>query len=230
MYLAYSMRYTNYWHIDTGFELGICIFHFMGSLKKSFLPIRERIPANAGSDKDDAGTVREMRGISRDLVCPVSGDVQLNSGLSDSRSTMHLCWHTVFAGPHTDGPKNQAKVQSDKRSNDCKVTLQFRGQRSKASSTSTSVHLHLWLSNKNKTFLPFGKLSRLIYVHSDWSYHVVEEQAEWWPHHLARWRLTAVLGSSCRCVCWHDRWNVSLLHSNTQNPEAEWTDLAKMTI
>lgn len=80
-----------------------------------FLPMRERIPAFVGSDKVDAGTDREMAGISSDLFRLVSGGVQLNSGLSDSRLTTHSCWQTVLVFPHTDGPKNQANIQSVER-------------------------------------------------------------------------------------------------------------------
>lgn len=65
-------------------------FEIFGEMK-SFILIRERIPANVGSDKVDAGTVREMAGISSDAFCPVSRGVQLNSGFSDSRSTRHSC-------------------------------------------------------------------------------------------------------------------------------------------
>lgn len=54
---------------------------------KMFLLIRERIPANVGSDKVDAGTVREMAGVG-DLLL-ISGEPQLNCRLSDSSSTTH---------------------------------------------------------------------------------------------------------------------------------------------
>lgn len=74
-----------------------------------FLPISERIPANIGSDKVDAGTVREMAGISCDWFCPFSRGVQWKSGLFDQRSTTHLLWQTLPVWPHTVGSENQKK-------------------------------------------------------------------------------------------------------------------------
>lgn len=74
-----------------------------------FLPISERIPANIGSDKVDAGTVREMAGIACDWFCPFSRGVQWKSGLVDQRSTTHLLWQTLPVWPHTVGSKNQKK-------------------------------------------------------------------------------------------------------------------------
>lgn len=74
-----------------------------------FLQIRERIPVNVGSD---AGTVWEMPGTSGDVFWPDSGGTQRNLRLSDRKSTMHLCWQTLPACPHTDGPEDPANVQS----------------------------------------------------------------------------------------------------------------------
>lgn len=100
---------------------------------------------------------------------------------------------------------------------------------SQASSTKGRVHLNPWPSYKNKTSYTSAKWPQsLRHTVFDWSYRLVEEQAARWPHHPVRWRLTTVLGGSCHCVCWLGRWIASFHHSNIQNPEAEWTDLAEL--
>ena len=83
---------------------------------KRVLLIRKRIPVNVGSDKVDVGTVRETAGKSSDSFCPGSEEMQLNSGISESRLKTHLCRHTVPGGPQTDGPKNQQNVVSREES------------------------------------------------------------------------------------------------------------------
>lgn len=67
--------------------------------------MRERIPVNVGS-------VWEMAGTSGDVFWPDSGGTQRNLRLSDRRSMTHLCWQTLLACPHTDGPEDPANVRS----------------------------------------------------------------------------------------------------------------------
>lgn len=56
-----------------------------------------------------------MAGIFRVLFSPVSGEMQLNSGLSESRLTTQSCWHAVPGRPHTDDPNNQQNLHSVER-------------------------------------------------------------------------------------------------------------------
>lgn len=74
--------------------------------------MRERIPASEGSDTVEAGTVREMAGLSWGVFCPVSGGTHRNSGLSDRSSTTHSCRQTPPVWLHADGPEDHTDASS----------------------------------------------------------------------------------------------------------------------